>query len=95
MWTYRVVESLQISKHIVAGRGSGWVLLEVDQLTFETAEEVFSHGVVVRNAPAGHALAYAVRLQPFPVCPGGILHTPVPVEDKGDLLYYQNLFLPF
>lgn len=82
MRTDSVVEGLQIGKHIVLSRCSRRVLLDMDQLAFETAEEIFGHGVVVGVTPAGHALADAVRLQPFPVGPGGILHALVAVEDK-------------
>ena len=58
------------------------ILFEVDQLAFETAEEVFCHGVVVRITPARHALADAIGLQAFAVGPGRILHAPVAVENE-------------
>ncbi len=82
MRTYHVVESLQISEHIGLSRSSRRILPVMDQLTFETAEKGFSHGVVIRIALVVHALADAIRFQPLPISPGGVLHTTVAVEDN-------------
>ncbi len=60
MWTDGIVESFQIGKHIILSSGSRRILLEVDQLAFETTEEIFGHSVVIWIAPAGHALAERV-----------------------------------
>ena len=54
----------------------------MDQLTLETAEEVFGNGVIVGVCSAGHTLADAIGIQPFPVGLGRILHPPVTVEDQ-------------
>ena len=51
------------SKYVGLRLNVGEVLLEMDQLTFETAEEIFGHGVVVGIAPAGHALADTAGLR--------------------------------
>ena len=57
----------------------------MDQLTLETAEEVFGNGVIVGVSFAGHALADAIGIQPFPVGLGRILHAPVTVEESAPL----------
>ena len=54
----------------------------MDALTLETAEEVFGNGVIVGVSSAGHALADAIGIQPFPVGLGRILHPSVTVEDQ-------------
>ena len=56
MGTDGVVEGFEISKHIVLCCSPCGVVLEVDQLTLEAAEEVLRNGVVIRVAAAGHAL---------------------------------------
>lgn len=82
MGTHRVVEGLQVGKYVGLSLAAGVVMLEMDQLTFEAAEEIFGHGVVVGIAPAGHALADAAGLQTLAVGSGGVLDTAVAVEDE-------------
>ena len=82
MWTQGVVEALDVCKYVGLGHGTGGVAREVDQLTFQAAEEIFGHGVVVGVAPAGHALADAVGLQTLTVGLGCVLDAAVTVEDQ-------------
>ena len=77
-----VVENFEIGKHIVLCSSPGRVVLEVDQLTLEAAEEVLRNGVVIRVAAAGHTLPDAIGFQALPVGPGGILDAPVAVKDQ-------------
>ena len=51
MGTHRVEECLQVGKYIGLCLDAGMVMLEMDQVTFEAAEEIFSHGVVIENIP--------------------------------------------
>ena len=41
MGTHRVVEGLQVGKYVGLSLAAGVVMLEMDQLTFEAAEEIF------------------------------------------------------
>ena len=77
-----VVESFEIGKHIVLCSSPGWVVLEMDQLTLEAAEEVLRNGIVIRVAAAGHALPNAVGFQTLPVGTGGILDAPITVKNQ-------------
>ena len=70
------------SKYVGLRLNVGEVLLEMDQLTFETAEEIFGHGVVVGIAPAGHALADTVGIQTLTEGPGGVLDAVAAMEDE-------------
>ena len=72
MGTQGVVEALNVCKHVSLCFGAGGIVLEVDQLTLETAKEIFSHGIVVGITPAGHALADAVDSQTLAVGFGGV-----------------------
>lgn len=67
MWPDGVVEGLQVSEYIILGGGPGGVVLEMNQLAFEAAEEILCHGVVVGIALAGHALLDSHRT---PAAPG-------------------------
>ena len=51
-----VVKGFEISKHIVLCSCPCRIVLEVDQLTLEAAEEVLRNGVVIRVAAAGDML---------------------------------------
>lgn len=82
MWTDGVVEGFKIGKYIVLCSCPCRVVLEVDQLAFEAAEEVLCNGVVIRIAAAGHALPDAVGFQTLPIGPGGILDAPVAVKSQ-------------
>ena len=77
-----VVKGFEIGKDIVLCSCPCRIVLEVDQLTLEAAEEVFRNGVVIRVAAAGHALPDTIGFQAFPVGPGGILDTPVAVKNQ-------------
>ena len=54
----------------------------MDALALEAAEEVFSDGVVIGIALAGHALADAKIGKPLAVSAGGVLDAAVGVEDE-------------
>ena len=82
MWSDGVVEGLHVGEYISLGGGPGGVVLEVDQLALEAAEEILCHGVVVGIALAGHALLDSIGLQPLPEGSGGVLDTPVTVRDE-------------
>ena len=82
MWTYRVVEGLQIGEYVCLGAGPCGVVVEMDQLALEAAEEIFCHGVVVRIALAGHALPDSIALQPSLEGSRGVLDTPVAMKDE-------------
>ena len=78
-----VVKGFEIGKDIVLCSCPCRIVLEVDQLTLEAAEEVLRNGVVIRVAAAGHALPDAVGFQTLPVGPGGgILDAPVTVKNQ-------------
>lgn len=82
MWPDGVVEGLYVGEYIRLGAGSGGIVLEVDQLTLEAAEEIFCHGVVVGLALAGHALPDSIGLQPLSEGDRGVLDAPVTVKDE-------------
>lgn len=56
MGTHGILEGFQIGEHIGLSLNAGGVLGQVDQLTFEVAEEILGYGVGIWGAPAGHAL---------------------------------------
>ena len=76
MGTDGVVEGFEISKHIVQCCSPCGVVLEVDQLTLEAAEEVLRNGVVIRVAAAGTCSAGYRRLPDAPGSPGAAYWTP-------------------
>lgn len=82
MWPDSVVEGLHIGEYISLGAGPGGVVLEVDQLAFEAAEEIFCHSVVIGITLAGHALLDPIGLQPLPEGDRGVLDAPVTVKDE-------------
>ena len=82
MWPDRVVEGFHVGEYVSLGAGPGGVVLEVDQLAFEAAEEIFCHSVVVRITLAGHALPDSIGLQALPECGRGVLDAPVTVKDE-------------
>lgn len=65
MWADGRAKGFQTGGQIVLRRCSRRILLEGNQLAFETAEEMFSHGVVAGIVPVGYVLRDAVRLQTF------------------------------
>ena len=82
MWPDGIVECLYVSEDIRLGAGPGGIVLEVDQLALEAAEEIFCHGVVVGIALAGHALLDSIGLQPLPEGDRSVLDAPVTVKDE-------------
>ena len=82
MWPDGIVECLYVGEYIRLGTGSGGIVLEVNQLTLETAEEIFCHSVVVGIALAGHALPDSIGLQPLSEGHCGVLAPPVTVKDE-------------
>lgn len=77
-----VVEGLQIGEHISLSAGPGGVVVEVNQLALEAAEEIFRHGVVVGIALAGHALPDPIGIQLRPKGRRRILDAPITVKDE-------------
>lgn len=57
MGTQRVIKALDIPEDVRLGLSAGGVVVEMDELALEAAEEILSCGVVVGIALAGHALA--------------------------------------
>ena len=82
MWPDGIVECLYVSEDIRLGAGPGGIVLEVDQLAFEAAEEIFCHGVVIGIALAGHTLLDSIGLQPLPEGGCGVLDALVTVKDE-------------
>jgi len=62
MWADGRAKGFQTGGQIVLRRCSRRILLEGNQLAFETAEEMFSHGVVAGIVPVGYVLRHTVRL---------------------------------
>ena len=42
-----IVEGFQIEEDAVASGGSGRIAFQVDEFTFQAAEEIFSNGVII------------------------------------------------
>lgn len=82
MWPDGVVEGFHVGECVSLGAGPGGVVLEVDQLAFEAAEEIFCHSVVVRITLAGYALPDSIGLQALPECGRGVMDAPVTVKDE-------------
>lgn len=64
MRAQRIVKGLDIGENIRLSSTAGVILAQVNQFTFETAEKVLRHSVVVRVTLAGHALPDAQRGRP-------------------------------
>ena len=77
-----VVKVFEIGKDTVPCSCPCRIVLEVDQLTLEAAEEVFHNGVVIGVTAAGHALPDIIGFQTLPVGLGGILDAPVTVKNQ-------------
>ena len=56
MGTDGVVKGFEIGKYVVLCSCFCKIVLEVDQLTLEAAEEVLCNGIVTRGTAAGHVL---------------------------------------
>ena len=77
-----IVKGFEIGKYVVLSSCPCRIVLEVDQLALEAAEEVLRNGVVIGIAAAGHALPDAAGFQTLPVGTGGILDAPVTVKNQ-------------
>ena len=62
MWSDRVIEGPQVGEYIGLCTGPGGILFAINQLTLETVEEIFAHGVVIGIALEGHALPNSIGL---------------------------------
>ena len=82
MRAQRIVKGLDIGENICLSSTAGVIFAQVDQFTFEAAEKVLRHSVVVGVAFAGHALPDAQRGKPAPKGFRGILDAPVTVENQ-------------
>ena len=67
-----VVKGFEIGKDIVLCSYPCRIMLEVDQLTLEAAEEIFRHGIVVGIAFAGYTLLDLIDLRLLVECFGSI-----------------------
>ena len=69
---------LQIGEYPPPGRWPRWgVLLELDQLALETAEEILCHSVIVE-----YALLGSIGLHPLPESDCGVLDALATVKDE-------------
>ena len=94
MRAQRIVKGLDIGENIRLSSTAGVIPAQVNQFTFETAEKVFRHSVVVGVAFAGHALPDAQRGKPVPKGFRSILDAPVTVENQaraGPLAAYSHV----
>ena len=82
MRAQRIVKGLDIGENIRLSSTAGAILAQVDPFTFEAAEKVLRHSVVVGVAFAGHALPDAQGGKPVPKGFRGILDAPVTVENQ-------------
>lgn len=82
MRAQRIVKGLDIGKNIRLSSTAGVIAVQVNQFTFEAAEKVLCHSVVVRVAFAGHALPDAQRGKPVSKGFCGILDAPIAVENQ-------------
>lgn len=64
MRAHGVVKGLNIGEEICLSGTAGVVATQMNQFTFQAAEEVFGHCVVVRVTLTGHALADSQGSQP-------------------------------
>ncbi len=82
MWPDSVVKGLYIGEYIGLGADPSGIVLEVDKLALETAEEIFRYSVVIGIALVGHALVDSIGPQLFPESGRRVLDAPVTVEDE-------------
>lgn len=82
MRAQRVIKTFNVFKDIIFCLSSGRVAPKMYQLRFQATEEILRNSVIVWVAPAGHALADAKSVQTVFVVMGGVLHTPVAVENQ-------------
>ena len=82
MRAHGVVEGLQIGKNVCVRGRARVILLQVDEFTFQTAEEVLRDSVVVGIALSGHTLLNSQLFQTEAKSSGSILYASVAVEDQ-------------
>ena len=80
--TNSVIESFNISKDVVLCLLPGAVVMQMNQFTFQTAEEVLRDSIVIGIALSGHALLDSQLFQTGTESSRSILYTPVAVEDQ-------------
>ena len=89
-----IVKGFNIGENIRLSSTAGVILTQVNQFTFETAEKVFRHSVVVGGAFAGHTLPDAQPGKPVSIGFRGILDAPVTVENQaraGSFTAYRHV----
>ena len=94
MRAQRIVKGLDIGENIRLSSTAGAILAQVDPFTFEAAEKVLRHSVIVGVAFAGHALPDAQHGKPAPKGFRGILDAPVTLENQaraGPLAAYGHV----
>lgn len=77
-----IVESLDVGKNGILSRRTGVKTMEMNEFTFEAAEEIFSNGIVVRVALTGHTLADMKLRQTLTKSVGSVLDAPVGMENQ-------------
>lgn len=77
-----IVESFDVGKNSVLSSRAGIVMMEMDEFTFETTEEILSNSVVVRVALTGHTLSDMKLSQALTKGVGSILNPPVRMENE-------------
>lgn len=78
----RVVKSFDAGNNSGLRFNSGTETAQMNQFAFETAEEILSHGVVIKVTFAGHALAEMELSQTFTVVRGSILDAPATMKNQ-------------
>ena len=82
MRTNSVIKSFDIGEDGRLRLCSCYVVVEIDQLAFEAAEEIFRNSIVVGIAFAGHALEKPKAFKPVTVIKGSILAAAIRVENQ-------------
>ena len=78
----KIVISLNITEDGRFSLNSSFKILKKYKFTFQTAEEFFSNGVIIRIALSRHTLINMVNGQQLPEDRGTILGTSIRVEDE-------------
>ena len=76
MRAQRIVKDLDIGENIRFSSTAGVIPAQVDQFTFEVAEKVYRHSVVVEVAFAGYALADRITFS-FAICGTRYYQSPI------------------
>src|SRR4030067_43749 len=82
MATCAVVEAFDVNEDVGLGFNPGIVILKVDLLTFQGAEETLHRGVVITVPGATHADLHPVSRQQILVRPTGILTAAIRMMQK-------------